>query len=548
MNILFRQLVDWASQLSPIWIPLVYVITLLIISPIRRAFNEWGGVMQYFCGKEILSGEGYHGWASHFWPPLFSLSIGLGSKLLSGFTAGKIISIVSGSLLLLVAYDLGIALTGSKEIGLLTQAFLAVSPLHFRESLRANNHMLDSFLFIFGLTLFLRSIGAATPYGIIGAGLVCGLAGLARYTSYVLLALPLSLFFLFEPTQAVYFAIAFWVAFSIVSLPWWIHNTRTNGSPLHNWNHLNVAMAVFPGSYGWSQIGLFQCAAGSEFNSVLDVFRANPKLYVKNVLRNLPQCATRLVKATGIMAPFVVPGFFDAFLSFQSSSWFIVLGVLILFVGLVSQASAGDYFLLGWTALITLMGTAFLHKFIALVVEKYAIPSGYPIELLVVSLLLIAGLAWTAYRFRQFLEWEKTRAGLADLDQVTQALAKHDANLASKVVMAVDPARAYYSGTKYLSTPLVDYNGPVDGLVRYQGLGERAGEYAPRYPSSMHSDSLRADYLIYTRVPQDMPCYLWEEIPQFDFLLEPASDETPENFERIYLSEEVAVYEIHRRQ
>jgi hypothetical protein len=96
MNIQFWQLIDWARQLSPIWIPVTYAITLLIISPLHSVFNEWSGVMQYFSGKEILRGDGYRGWTSHFWPPLFSTVLGLVSKLLPGSTAGKIISIMSG--------------------------------------------------------------------------------------------------------------------------------------------------------------------------------------------------------------------------------------------------------------------------------------------------------------------------------------------------------------------------------------------------------------------------------------------------------------------
>jgi hypothetical protein len=426
----------------------------------------------------------------------------------------------------------------------LTQLFLALSPLHFRESLRANNHMLDSLLFVFGFTLFIKSIGAATLYMFIGAGLVCGLAGLARYTSCVLLALPMSLFFLFEPGQAVYFAIAFWVALSIVSLPWWVYNTHHNGSPLHNWNHLNVGMAVFPGPYGCSSFALFQFAARSEFNSLFDIFRANPKMYLKNVFRNIFQCVSRLVRSAGIMAPFVIPGFFEGFLSFQPRHWFPLLGVLTLSVGFISQAFVVDYFLLSWTALMTLIGVAFFQKFIALTLEKYAILSDYPVQALAVSLLVIAGLAWTAYKIRQFLNTEKASTSLADLGQVAQALTKHDPNLATKVIMAVDPARAYYAGAKYLSTPL-DYDGPVEGLVSYQGLGERIREYAPRYPANMRSDNLRADYLIYTQTPENTPPHAWEDLPQFDFLLDPTADRIPDNFERIYLSEKVAVYKIH---
>jgi hypothetical protein len=136
---------------SGLWVPLFYAIALLVISPTHKYFIEWGGVMQYFAGKEIVTGLGYHGWTSHFWPPLFSILIGLFSTVFSGFVAGKLISIVAGSILLYVAYDLANTLSDKKNTGLLVQLFIIVCPLYFLQSLLAHNHMLDSLLFIMGL-------------------------------------------------------------------------------------------------------------------------------------------------------------------------------------------------------------------------------------------------------------------------------------------------------------------------------------------------------------------------------------------------------------
>jgi hypothetical protein len=55
----------WAG----IWIPILYGTALIFLSPIHGLFSEWGGVMQYFAGQEILLGKGYHGWALSFLAP-----------------------------------------------------------------------------------------------------------------------------------------------------------------------------------------------------------------------------------------------------------------------------------------------------------------------------------------------------------------------------------------------------------------------------------------------------------------------------------------------
>jgi hypothetical protein len=130
---------------------------------------------------------------------------------------------------------------------------------------------------------------------------------------------------------------------------------------------------------------------------------------------------------------------------------------------------------------------------------------------------------------------------LADLDQITLALKTHDPDLESKVVMALDPARAYYAGSRYLATPF-EYDGSVDGLVSYQGVSPRLKHYAAKYPSSMDEGHLRADYLIYTSPPQN-----FQELhdpPQFAFLMDPTSPNIPKNFKLIYQTTNAVVYEL----
>jgi hypothetical protein len=118
-------------------------------------------------------------------------------------------------------------------------------------------------------------------------------------------------------------------------------------------------------------------------------------------------------------------------------------------------------------------------------------------------------------------------------------LVDHDPAIATKYIMAVHPARAYYAGARYLSIPTF-YDGPLDGIVSYEGLPERVKTYAPKYPTTTPDSDLKADYLIY-----DTSCK--GSLPQFSFLLDEESTQIPANFKRLYKSSDVAVYEIERR-
>ena len=137
----FINRLGWFGRLC---VPLVYALTLLVLARAHGIFSEWTGVMEFFSGKELVAGGGYHGWASHLYPPLFSLLIGAGGLFGSGFFAGKVISILSASLLLLIAHELANELYGNA--GFWTQIYLALSPLYLQESLQADNHMLEALL------------------------------------------------------------------------------------------------------------------------------------------------------------------------------------------------------------------------------------------------------------------------------------------------------------------------------------------------------------------------------------------------------------------
>jgi hypothetical protein len=519
-----------------------YAIILLLVSPLHNIFSEWGGVMQYFAGKEILSGAGYQGWTSHFWPPLFSFLIGLGSKFMDGFQAGKLISVISGSILLYIAYQLAMELSGHKEIGLWAQVFVALSPIYFHESLQAHNHMLDALFAVTCIYLYIKSVREPRPWTMVIAGIVCGLAGLSRFQSYALLALPLlSYLFLHNFVTATKLAIAFWLGFALVSFPWFYYNTVINGSPLYNWEHLNVCSAVIPGlSYG-SFSSLQWCRSQANLNGLFDILAEYPLDYIRNFVHNIGASAKLLVRYGGVLAPFVIPAIFDSFLFTKFRIWIILFGELSLFILLVSQASVLPWFLLSWIVLITIISTIFLLKYLTSVQHKFSLLEKFQFRKLSLALLIMAGSVLVTFQLISYVHQQNSIAALADLEQVTRALKEYDPHLESKTIMAINPARAYYAGSKFLMTPAYS-EGSLDSLVSYGGLSDRVRTYAPKYPSSMPISDMKADYFVYTR-----PLYNYieeEDSPDLAYLLDPASDQIPENFRLVYNSVDVAVYEI----
>jgi hypothetical protein len=525
---------------SGLALPLVYGAILILLSPVHHVFNEWGGVMQYFAGREILAGNGYLGWTSHFWPPLFSILIGLGSLLLPGFVAGKLISVVTSAALLHVTYLLTLEVSADRHAAHWTQAFLAVSPWFFYEALRAHNHMLDALLFGLGLLLFLRALRNPTPVGFAAAGAICGLAGLSRYTSYVLFALPIFIFLFRGPSsfaRAARLAFAFWAGVFIVSLPWWYYNAATNGSPLYTWHYLNLCSTLVA-KEPHALRALWWCS-DQPYESILHIIASHPYDYVRNLAYNIIEVAAALCKSAGVLAPFVIPGVLHAILTFETRKWMVLLGVVLLYGLLVSQSALSYWHLLPLSALAVIMSVPFVFAYSRRCEERYRLVRDYRLAPAFLVVLMAIGTALSSVKLLSYVREQSALASLADLDEIARALRQHDANLSAKTIMAVDPARAYYANARYLQTPSI-YAGSVAGLVSYAGLSAAVRAYAPKYPAKM--TDLRADYLIYTRPLAQ--AWGGGELPQFEFLFEPQSGKLPRHFHLIYWSRRAVVYEI----
>lgn len=102
--------------------------------------------------------------------------------------------------------------------------------------------------------------------------------------------------------------------------------------------------------------------------------------------------------------------------------------------------------------------------------------------------------------------------------------------------MSAHPSRAYYTNSWWLMAPTF-YNGSLEDYVSYKNLDKKILSYAPKYPSNINLNSIKADYLIYDTA-------LKNSVPQYSFLFDKNSDKVPKNFKLIYYNPEVVVYKI----
>lgn len=522
-----------------LWSTAAFATVMTLVSRNHTVYNEWGGVMQAFAGREILAGAGYRGWCSHFWPPMFSILIGIGGHLMPAFTAGKAIAVLSGTALVHVTYHLALLLTGDRRTALLSQVFTAMTPLFFFEAMVAHNHMLDALLFNLTLLAFVRAARTPSARKYLLVGALAGLAALTRLTSNVLVLLAVFGIWGMTRKQALKTGLGFGAGFAAVSTTWWLYNTATNGSPWSSWTYLNVGQAL--SHQEWRRWWWKDQAA---YDGVWQLVAASPKRYLLNVRHNLQGVPGLLLGPTGIMAPFAIAGALDSIISPRTSRmWITLLALLLVECIGAAQAFVPPYALLSWSPILSILGVSAAAQLITGCQEQLAGTAKRRFGIIIWSVLLGWGVIALAFGARNWRQKEENYGTLADVPAVTRALQDHDPELANKCVMAVNPARAYYAGSRYLATPLY-FEGAVEDLVRYRGLSAKVKEYAPKYPSDMSPSEMEADYLVYTRTDANAPGWVYWDPPQFSFLLDPSSPEIPSWFHLIYASPRVVVYEI----
>ncbi|TWI86923.1 ArnT family glycosyltransferase [Chitinophaga japonensis] len=520
-------------------IPVIYFVLMTVVAFQDHVFADWDASMHYFSGLDIYRGNGYRGWASHFWPPLFPVLTGLLAKLAPAVEFIKLISVISASLLLLLVYTFVYKLSESRTAAWLAQLPLVTNTLFIQLSVQVENHMLDSLFYILSILLLIKSLEGGNGYRYLFVGIVCGLAGLTRYTSYSLLpAFVLTVFFFYPFRRAVSYATCLMLGFTLMSSPWWIVNYFDNGSPFATWQYMNIGIGVFSVAHNkwvWCWDGI------NGFNSGVDIFLYAPGAYIVNFLRNILKSLVWIIyrgQTVGLLC--LIAGGFLIYNNYYKRERSLLrskifVPVLICFgcyLLLVSQAFVFSEVFLSWLVLIVVYGTFAIYKQRSMFIRIKPVYKRCAMATIVlgIGIDIANGSRQLSYYFNQ-------DHGMEENTQVADLLKSIDNNIRERVIMCFHPARAYYLGCKYVTLPLY-YRGGLSGLISFKNMSEKVKTQAARFPSTISNDDLKADYLIY-----DVRATIC--LPQFSFLLQRGSPRIPENFRLVYLSDKVAVYRIN---
>lgn len=524
-------------QFQCLLIPLLYLLILAYLSQYHESFEEYDGVMQYFSSLELVSSGSYIGWASHFWPPLYSVILALAAPLGGGHNAAIFISISSALCVLVTAFYLALKLFGNKRAAYCSQLVVAINPLFLVLSIQAENHMLDTCFFIFSIYVAIQAFEKLGIRAFVFLGVCCASAGLSRYTSYILVPSVLLCLFLVvnDFKRFSLLAVAYTLSFISVSSLWWVPNAFENGSPLHTWQYLNIgsSLAVNKTQWWWS--------LQENYNGLVEVMQSFPLAYAMNLLGNLAK-SFEYVSVMTAGSLFVLP-FAIRFMWRQVSPRFTagVLATFLLYVLLVSQAFVFKAVFLSWIVIFSVWSVGFLID-LCRRNEKWSIPllnSTRRAAYFALGLIVLISLLSSGEKMAEYLENDHIGGGqLIHKEAITRILQK-EGGISGKYIMSIHPARAYYVGSNWISAPLY-YAGSLSGLVSYENIGKKVRSYAPKYPSSELADDFKADYLIYDQG-------LAKHLPQFKFLLdEKGGYSLPLGFEVLFQSKEAIVIKINK--
>lgn len=526
VNLFFKKLLN-----NGILVPLIFFIIIIFISSFHIIFQEYDGIMQYYASQEIFSGYGYDNWASQYWPPLFSLIIGFLSLFIPEFIAGKLISILAATLIIYLVFSISKELFDDKRIGLISQIFLILNPLFFNFAFIAENNMLETLFFILAIYLFFVTFKKMNYKRFFLIGIVIGLAGLTRYTSYILLPSFILILLIqrynlsIEKNKIIVFSTIMIIAFILISAPWWYYNYLINGSPLYTLQYLNVGYGFFnlDDKLWWY--------TQNDYNNVASIFFTNPILYLKHFLINIKDFLSYLIEGMGTLIPFAIIAIPTSFFVIKSQyKWTLIL-TFSLFLLLVCQAFIYQEVLLSWVIILTIP-SIFVFLNILKRIKNKKFKCAFSIVTILIAILMVSSSTY-AYIIEEY-----GGGRFSDVTRTSNFLKQYDSNISNKYIMCVHPSRSYYINAKYLMIPL-HYTGNLEGIVYYKGISEKVLNTSaknPFYPNN----KLKADYLIYDKSAE---IYL----PQFSFLLHPNknSSKIPKNLKLIYLSDSVAIYKVY---
>lgn len=450
----------------------------------HNVFEEWDGVAHYFSGVEFWKSGVYTGWASHFWPPVQPLIISIGDPLL----IGKLVALLSGLLILITLYYFldNFKLKNNQKATVLLLVFS--SSFFITGFSVVENHAIEALFYISGLHFFILSESKNSKKLLILSAVLIAIAGLSRYTSYTLaLAVGLYLVFQFNKHSIIKFII-FSAVFVIMSSAWWLPNYIMNGSPLSNWQYLNIGSKVHPdGVINW------WWANQNNYNSLSDLILKHPKALAINFLKNISISAaiiavditssifTSLILASALVFVFIKE---KSIYLFIKQHVFYILSAL-LYVMLCSTALVFPEALLPIIILVLVVLCSFLIK---------ASEKNKPIIYIIYFIITTNALVTTKVVI-DYTEYQSDRGGqLSDLDDVTKVINRYKKS--DSVIASIHPARAYYANTNWIMFPLGDAKSICD-IVNYN-YSYKIKNFAPKHPV-VNDKELEIDFLIITK-------------------------------------------------
>jgi hypothetical protein len=501
---------------SKLTLPILFFCIGIVLINIHNLFEESDGVFHYFSALDIIQITNYNNWASNFWPPLYPFISSFLLPYFDGFFVFKLVSLISGFVILLTIYDICFLLSLDHRRAFFAQLMTFVFSGFLISSIQAENHILDSCFTLLGIKYLVKFSCNKNILYVFLSGLFIGLAGLTRYTSYTFVpGILISLIYILN-FRRFYFIIFFLAPFTLVSLPWWIINYINNSNPFHTWQYLNIGMAVSGFDFGewwWKQ--------SVNYKSINDLLMDFPLNYALNFGRNLLKVGYHLLLSLNILFFYL----FVKFKSSKSSNIFLVLifPSFIFFVLLVSQAFVFSEVLLSWYFVFIVCISLFIETKFELRFYRF-----YFFVFIIISI----------FKLYFYLVDYTDNGQLSDNSKIISIIKQQDSNLDKKFVMSIHPARSYYLNSKYLTLPLY-FKGSVSDLVKYKGIHYDILKTIPTYPANILSNNpnIKADYLIFE---QSSLKYL----PQFKFLFDNNSLNIPSNFKLLYKSESCVVYKI----
>jgi len=260
------------------------------------------GISYVSIARSIFKGDGFTA-ASHF-PPLYPVLIGLFSYLTPyDEVAGKVVSTIMGSLLVIPVYLLGKEIF-SKKAGLIASVLVALSPTLVVISGIVLSQSTYITIFMTALYFSWKSFHVDSYKNAIAAGVLFGAAYLTRPEAVIVLIGISAVFLVLQSKSspggnALKVVVISWAAFLTIAAPYVYLLHKVFGT----WQLTGKSSVTLADSLGWylNRPDLKR-EPGFAGLTYLDIIRNYPDFLWKNPLRNLPMTWAELQPSFWLLA------------------------------------------------------------------------------------------------------------------------------------------------------------------------------------------------------------------------------------------------------